>query len=105
MKFIEIKTTFDNLESAEKFANDLLKARLIACAQISESNSFFLWKGKIDSQHEFILTMKTKRKLYKKIEEYIKSNHSYEIPEIIALPILKGSNEYLKWIDENSQVY
>lgn len=101
MKFIEITTTFENKEEAEKMAKLLLDERLVSCAQISKIDSLYHWKGKLEKEHEFMLTLKSKSILYKQIEKIIKKNHSYEVPQIVVLPIKNGSKEYLEWIKEN----
>ena len=103
MKYIEIKTTFDNKDEAIKMAKLLLGKNLISCAQIGEIQSLYHWKNKIENEKEYILTMKSKETLYDEIEKTIKANHSYEVAEIIALSILKGSKEYLSWIDETTK--
>ena len=103
MKFIVVKTTFEKKEEAFQMARLLLDKRLVSCVQISEIYSLYRWKGKVENEHEFIVTMKTKKKLYKEVEKTIKENHSYETPQIIAIPICKGSVEYLKWIEEETK--
>lgn len=102
MKFIEITTTFVNKEEAEKMAKILLEEKLVSCAQISEIDSLYHWKGKLEKEHEFMLTLKSKARLYKQIENIIKKNHSYEVPQIVVLLIKNGSKEYLEWIKENT---
>jgi periplasmic divalent cation tolerance protein len=83
-------------------AKKLLNERLIACANITEGvESFFWWQGKIDKAQETLLVIKTARKNFGKIQKRIKGLHSYEIPEIIALPIIAGENNYLKWINKS----
>lgn len=102
MKYIVVKTTFEKRDEAEAMARLLLEKHLVSCVQISEIDSLYHWKGKIANEHEFILTMKSKKKLYGKIESVIKENHFYEVPQIIAIPIVAGLKEYLAWIDENA---
>jgi len=88
-------------EEARKISGRLLAKRLVACASIlPKIKSRFWWKGKIDSATELLLTMKTVRSNFKKIEAQVKRLHSYEIPEIIALPISLGSRDYLDWISQ-----
>jgi len=62
--------------------------------------SRFWWRGKLDSAAEFLMTMKTVRPNFKKIETEIKRLHSYDVPQIIALPIVLGSRDYLDWINK-----
>lgn len=101
--YIQITTTTENKEQAEVIAEMLVKLRLAACAQVSGPvKSFFWWKNKVDKSDEWICTAKSKNNLYKKVEKTILEIHPYEVPEIIAVPVVNGSNEYLKWIDEET---
>lgn len=90
-------TTCAERDEAE---NTLVDRKLAACVQINTIVSYFTWKGKINKESEYRLLIKTKEKLYKRVENYIKKMHSYEVPEIIKIPIHDGSKEYLDWIDE-----
>jgi len=92
-----ITTTRDN-ESAKKLAGALLEARLAACVQFLPAESMYIWQGAICIDNETVLFIKTKTALLDKLTVTIKENHSYEIPEIIQLPITDGSPDYLKWI-------
>ena len=77
----------------------LLAKRLVACANIMPGvKSKFWWKGKLDRTSEVLVTMKTVKTNFKKIEAEIKRVHSYKVPEIIAAPITAGSRDYLDWI-------
>ncbi len=97
--FILVLSTFSSRALAKKIAQSLVKEKLAACVQISSAiQSTYFWKGKICSEKEFVLSVKTKATLYKKVEKRILELHSYEVPEIIALPITQGSGEYLKWL-------
>jgi periplasmic divalent cation tolerance protein len=99
--YMQITTTTKNKEHAMAIAEKLVKLRLAACAQVSGPvKSIFRWKDKVDRSDEWICTVKSKNNLYKKVEKTILEIHPYEVPEIIAVPIVNGSNEYLKWIDE-----
>jgi periplasmic divalent cation tolerance protein len=98
--YIIILVTAKDRKEAEKIARGLLEAKLIACANIVEGvKSLFWWQGKIDSSNEALLVLKTKKILFKKVLIKVKSLHSYQTPEIIALPIINGSEDYLKWVD------
>ena len=97
--FIIILVTCGARKEASAIAEALLKKRLAACVNItSEIDSKFWWKGKIDSAKETLVMLKTVRANFKKVEAEIKRLHSYEVPEIIAVPIVAGSKEYLSWI-------
>lgn len=94
-----ILVTAKDKKEAEKIARGLLEAKLIACANIIAGvRSLFWWQGKIDSSTEVLLLLKTKKALFKKVSAKVKSLHSYQTPEIIALPLVNGSEDYLRWI-------
>ena len=96
---ILIMVTCVSRKEARKISGRLLAKRLIACANIlPKVESRFWWRGKLDSAAELLVTMKTVKSNFKKIEAEIKRVHSYEIPEIIAVPIVAGSRDYLDWI-------
>jgi len=97
-----IMVTASSREEAEKIATTLLKRKLIACANIlGPVSSRFWWQGKIDSAEEYMIFMKTKRELFNQVADNVKQLHSYEVPEIIALPIVEGAKPYLEWINSN----
>ncbi|MFA5119073.1 MAG: divalent-cation tolerance protein CutA [Candidatus Omnitrophota bacterium] len=96
--------TASNKEEAQKIASGLVESRLVACVNIVDSvRSVFRWQGKIDRAAEALLVIKTRKALIKKLIKKVKSLHSYEVPEIIALPIIDGSKEYLEWINESTR--
>lgn len=101
--FILILVTASSEEEAKKIAQSLVEKRLAACVNIiKDVQSVFRWKGKISDEKELLLIIKTRKKLYKNVEEEIKTLHAYEVPEIIALPIISGSKDYLYWIDSET---
>jgi len=105
MKYIVVFITASEEEQAKKIADQLLSKRLIACVHIlPKASSLFWWQGRIDSQEEVLLILKTREELLDKIIRTTKELHSYEIPEIIALPIIGGNEDYLKWINDNTLV-
>ena len=86
---------------SEEIISTLLNKRLIACANLSSKiTSSYWWKGSIEKADEFIITAKTRLSLVGKITEEVKIIHSYEVPEIIALPVLDGSRDYLEWLND-----
>ncbi len=100
--YIMISTTFQDKKEAEEIGNLLLSQRLISCYQLSEIASSYHWKGKIEREKEFLMQMKTRKKLYSKVEQLILKHHSYEIPQIIAYDITNGYQKYLDWIEEET---
>jgi len=85
---------------SEKIARALVKKRLVACVNISRVNSYFRWEGKLCDEKEDLLIIKTKRVKIGEIIERIKELHPYELPEVIAIPIIEGYDKYLAWMDE-----
>ena len=98
---IVVLVTVPSKLEAEKISKAVLAKKTCACVNIiSGVRSMFHWKGKLDNAKELLLVIKTKRSAYKALEKIIKKNHSYTVPEIIALPIILGSSEYLNWIKD-----
>lgn len=98
---IVVLVTAPHREEAERIARKLLDERVAACVNIVEGiRSLFWWQGKVDEASEVLIIIKTRLDLFEKVIEYIKRLHSYSVPEIIALPIIAGNVEYLRWIDE-----
>lgn len=93
-----------NVDEAEKIADCLLNNKQAACVNIFEKvRSRYWWQGKIEKTEEAIMIIKTKRKNIDEIIEIVKKEHSYTVPEIIALPIMEGNEDYLKWISEETK--
>lgn len=102
-KHILIYSTFPSHKEAEKISSELVKKKLIACANIGqEITSIYEWKGKIENSKEIPVFFKTTQKNYAKTEQLIKKLHSYETPCIIALAIDGGYPPFFKWIDGGS---
>jgi periplasmic divalent cation tolerance protein len=97
---IIILVTAKNKQEAKKIAGGLIKAKLAACVNILDKiDSIFFWAGKVDRARESLLLIKSKKEQLPKIIKLVKSLHSYEVPEIIAVPIIAGDKPYLRWID------
>ena len=91
--------TAANSAEAARLAEMLVGAQLAACVQILPPiSSVFLWKGTITRQNEVLLVAKTERSRFEEVEREVRALHSYETPEIVALPITAGSLPYLKWL-------
>jgi periplasmic divalent cation tolerance protein len=101
---IIVLITAGSEEEAHKVAELLTNEKKAACVNILPGvDSLFWWEGKIDSARESLLLVKTRASLFPEIVELVKRMHSYEVPEIIALPIIAGSEDYLKWLDTTCQ--
>jgi periplasmic divalent cation tolerance protein len=97
---IVILITASGRKEAEKIAAGLVEGKLAACVNIIGGvKSFFWWQGRLDSAREMLLVVKSRRSKLNAIVKKVKSLHSYEVPEIIALPIIGGEKKYLRWID------
>jgi periplasmic divalent cation tolerance protein len=96
-------TTADEQE-AQGIAKLLLGKHFIACANIvPRVSSIFWWQGVLESEIECMLVLKTKRSLLDDVVEAVKSAHSYDVPEVIALPIIGGNQDYLNWLKEETK--
>jgi periplasmic divalent cation tolerance protein len=98
-----VLVTCSSAKEAERIARNLVDSRLAACGNILRSpvRSIYRWKEKIESATEVLLIIKTSRRRLAKLQATIKRLHSYEVPEIIALPIAAGSQSYLSWLAES----
>lgn len=103
-EYLMVLITASSLDEAERLARVLIEQKLIACANlVREIQSLFWWQGQIETASEVLLLCKTKAAHFDAIVACITSLHSYETPEIIAMPIVLGSATYLRWIDDATQ--
>jgi periplasmic divalent cation tolerance protein len=101
---IVVLNTCGSAEEAERLARSLVDRRLAACVTvISPARSFYRWKGAVADSAEWLLMIKTSRPLFPQLRAALESSHSYELPEILALPVIEGSPSYLAWIDGELQ--
>lgn len=99
MSAILVLTNVANFDDAKVMAHDLVAKKLCACVNItSKCHSVYSWQDKIEEAEEYTLLIKTNADKYAALEQAIKALHKYEVPEIIAIDITKGSSEYLNWI-------
>ena len=97
---ILILTTCADAAEAGRIAHRLVEARLAACVSSSSPvRSVYRWQGVIEDQNEMALTIKTRRDLFSRVSAEIKKVHSYSTPEILAVPVVDGSSDYLGWLD------
>jgi periplasmic divalent cation tolerance protein len=102
-EFMVVFITASTFDQAEKIGKALLEKKLVACVNIIKNiKSFFWWEGKISDEDEVLLMAKSKNDNFEKIEKETKKLHSYSVPEIIALPLVSGSKEYLDWIESET---
>ena len=104
MDYCVVMVTTSSQEEAEIIAKALVKSKLAACVNIFPIQSIYTWQDKVHNESEFQLFIKTDRRLFDTIETKIRELHSYQVPEIIALPIITGSQPYLNWISENTKI-
>jgi len=103
--YVVVFVTVQNGKEANKIATKLIEEKLIACANIVKGvKSVFWWKQKVDRADEVLLILKSRKRLFAKIVKTVKKWHSYDVPEIIALPIIDGNKDYLSWIKESCSV-
>lgn len=101
--FVQVITMVSEKRDAERLTKEILDKRLGACVQImGPFKSVYRWKGRVEKAMEWACVIKTRRTLYKKVETAIKRIHPYEVPEIIAIPIVEGSRDYLKWLSDET---
>lgn len=100
-EYIQVFTTTNEREIAEKIAEHLIQKRLAACIQIiGPITSQYWWEGKITKDSEFLIIAKTKVDRYPEVEKAIKDVHNYTVPEILAVPVIAGNLDYLHWLNE-----
>ena len=100
--FIQVSTTTETKEEAQKIAHYLVEQKLAACVQISgPAESIYTWKNETETSFEWLCLIKTREDFFDKVQTAIKKLHSYETPEIIAIPIKRGSAQYLQWIEDS----
>ncbi len=100
--YIVIFITCAKRKEGVLLARALIKKKLAACVNIVDKiESLFRWQGKVDQAKEVLLVVKSKKVNLNRIIKLVKSLHSYQVPEIIALPVVAGNKEYLDWINDS----
>ena len=98
-----ILVTVENQEEAIRIGEGMVNARLAACANIITGiRSIYRWKGKVVKAQEVLLILKSTRPLYRALEKAIKAIHTYETPEILALPVKEGLDQYMGWVRDET---
>jgi len=99
MEVIQVVTTMDKKQDAQKIAKSLIAKRLAACVQIvGPIISTYWWQDKIETAEEWMCIAKTEKRLYTELEKEIRENHPYDVPEILAMPVILGNQDYIKWL-------
>jgi len=97
----QVTTTLPDRAAADQMAARLVEEHLAACAQVlGPVSSTYFWKGKIEQAVEWYCNLKTTKARLAQLEERIRELHPYQVPEVIAIQILDGNADYLKWIEE-----
>jgi periplasmic divalent cation tolerance protein len=100
---IVVLSTAGSQEEAHRLAMHLVEKRVAACVNILPAvQSIYRWKGAVEDAQEWLLIIKTRRQLLPGLQRELRTVHSYEVPEMIALPIVEGLEAYLNWIDEET---
>ncbi|HEX9453414.1 MAG TPA: divalent-cation tolerance protein CutA, partial [Candidatus Binatia bacterium] len=104
-EFIIVYVTTGSAAESEQIARALVEERLAACVnRTAPIQSVYRWQGKVEQSQEELLIIKSRRELYPALERRVRALHSYAVPEILALPVLEGSAEYLRWLREQVSV-
>jgi len=97
---IVVYSTCSSAEDAKKLATHLVEERLAACVNVVRGiDSYYRWKGKVEQEAEALLIIKTSRDLFERLRVEWEKIHTYEIPELIAVPVVQGAPNYLNWMD------
>ena len=101
--YIMVLCTLDDRGKAEKIAYNLVCEKLCACVNILPGvKSVYEWQDKVEQSEEVLMLIKTRKELFEELKDTIVRHHPYEVPEVVALDITHGNEQYLKWIDENT---
>lgn len=99
---VVLNIAFDSLEEAQKIAGVLVAKRLVACAQLFPIQSIYRWDGKVNNDKEVFMQAKTIKENLAVIESLVKEMHAYDVPEMIATPIVWGHQSYMDWLIKHS---
>jgi periplasmic divalent cation tolerance protein len=103
--YIVCLVTIDDPAKAAEIARFLVEEKLVACVNIvPEIRSIYFWDGRVCDETERLMVMKTRTELFPRVQDAVKKLHPYQLPEIIALPIVQGLPAYLAWIDDYTQL-
>ncbi|KAJ8551147.1 hypothetical protein K7X08_000517 [Anisodus acutangulus] len=101
---IVVYVTVPNKESGKKLAGSIVKKKLAACVnRVPGVESVYEWQGEVQTDSEELLIIKTKESLLEALTEHVKANHEYDVPEVIAMPIVGGNPQYLEWLKNSTR--
>jgi|ERR1035441_999960 periplasmic divalent cation tolerance protein len=101
---IVVFTTCGSEEEARTLATMLIEKHLAACVNFTAPlTSVYRWKGKVEESREWLLIVKSRRELFNQLRIALEAAHSYELPEVLAIPVVEGSPNYLAWVDEETR--
>jgi periplasmic divalent cation tolerance protein len=101
--FVTVFVTSPDRDTSETIASALVEAQIVACVNILPGvTSVYRWEGKVQRDPEELLVMKTRLQLFPRVAQRVKELHPYEVPEVIALPIVEGATSYLDWLAEST---
>lgn len=101
---IVVFTTCGSEEEARKIASALIERHVAACVTISAPvASLYRWKGAVEESREWMLMIKSRRERFAELRAVLESAHSYEVPEVLAIPVVEGSPNYLAWVEDETR--
>lgn len=104
MEIVLVYITFPSPEEASRVGQLLVESKLAACTNRFDSmSSSYFWEGSVQSDREAVLICKTRRELVGELTEKVKQNHSYQVPAILALPVVGGNEDYIRWVYEETR--
>ena len=103
-EYIQVSMTVEKREDAERIGREAVESRMAACVQImGPVSSIYRWKGRMEESEEWLCLLKTRKDLFDQLAEKLRSLHPYEVPEIVAVPLIAGNPDYLCWIAEETR--
>lgn len=104
VRHCQVVTTTDSREAADTLARSAVEARIAACAQVSGPiTSTYRWAGRVEIAEEWRITFKTPTDRYPALEQHIREHHGYDVPEILASPVIAGNPVYLAWLEAETR--
>lgn len=102
-QYLQVQTSIDTRDEASALMRSVVEARLAACAKIvGPITSAYWWEGELETDEEWLVLMKTPAARYEELQAHIKQHHSYDVPEILAFPVVAGNPDYLEWLTEET---